>query len=732
MGPLLMGGKAAGLRLLRAAGEPVPDWVEIAPGEPVPELPAVGEGGRWAVRSSADDEDGLATKAGHYLTELDVPTDRVADAVERVRASGATASMTVVVQRMVDADLSGVVFSADPAGVLDLVVVSAGEGPGAVVAGDRPTTTVTTSTADGRAWRHREVGGPDVPDDLVRQLVAAAGRVERAAGHPVDLEWAWADGQLWLLQCRRITTLPAGQTITLDTSNIVENYPGLVLPLTASFVPLTYRLVFTRLAERLADDPALVEEFAPVLAGMAVANTGRLWYRLENWYSVMALMPFADRYTAIWRRSLGVPEGGNRPAVRVTARQRARVVVNLVRSLHRTPRELTDLSRRVRETSAWARPLIARATNLADLRSIFDRLVDDLVSHWDLTLLNDVRAFVLPSGAGTNGGGAVAEVESLRPALAWSDLARSAPDLSWITTREQAAEWLAGSDDFRDRVRAVVDEFGDRGLAELKLESRTPRTDSWLVVQALTAFGQGRVRPPRPRGSGGWLQAKADEAIRLRESSRLDRARVHGLVRDIALRAGVLLAESGAVEAPDDVFWLTIDELFDPPADAAARVASRKHDQHDFAGLPDLRRLTFVGEPFDLHRPVDLHRLVDQGAPRPSGEATLAGELRGSGVSSGSGRGVVRVVHDPADLLDADVDGAVLVTATTDPGWIYVLPRCAAVVAERGSALSHTAIVARELGVPVVVGVTDATRLLAEGSPVEVDGSRGIVRRVES
>src|SRR5262249_52699021 len=104
--------------------------------------------------------------------------------------------------------------------------------------------------------------------------------------------------------------------------------------------------------------------------------------------------------------------------------------------------------------------------------------------------------------------------------------------------------------------------------------------------------------------------------------------------------------------------------------------------------------------------------------------------LRGIGCASGRVTAHALVVHDPRDDLDAG--GRILVTHTTDPGWVFLMVAAAGLVAEKGSALSHTAIIGRELGIPTVVGVEGATRRIAHGQRVEIDGRCGTVRILPS
>jgi pyruvate,water dikinase len=113
---------------------------------------------------------------------------------------------------------------------------------------------------------------------------------------------------------------------------------------------------------------------------------------------------------------------------------------------------------------------------------------------------------------------------------------------------------------------------------------------------------------------------------------------------------------------------------------------------------------------------------------RRVGEVAADGILRGTATSAGTARGEARVVVDPT-REDALRPGEILVARATDPGWTLLLLRAGGIVLERGGILSHGAVVARELGIPAVVGVRDATRRFASGETLLVDGDSGEVRR---
>lgn len=734
-----MGGKAAGLDRLVAAGERVPAYVVLGPDDDLGPAHRIGPG-PFAVRSSAENEDGQrSAQAGRYASFLNVSTAELPDRVRRVRASFGEYPGAVIIQHMVPAEVSGVAFSVHPAGILDQVVVSAGAGPGAVVADGGPSRTWVTSIVDGQCYSHG-----DAPEDLltsarIDEIVAAVRRIHDREGRPVDIEWALAGGVLYLLQARPVTSLRLGQVTTLDNSNLVESYPGLVTPLTASFVARAYAGVFRGLAERITRDPAIVAAFDDVFPAMVAVTNGRLYYRMESWYAVLALMPLARRYIRIWQDSLGISDRSYRPpSVRLGPVQRLRTALGILRELRRTPMELGELADDVAAVRDRFRPALAAARSVADLRSLLEEIEVRLLQRWDVTLLNDVRAFVFPallkllvrddaevhrlvSG--------ITAIESLRPVRALEVLAAEAPaDLADITTADQAAVFLAGDDDYAVRLREFVDEFGDRSLAELKLESPTFRTDSLLLVRTLVATrdspgtrgsGQQSISPKRYRSP--WVRAlarRATSAIAARESSRLDRARVYAMVRGIAHRAGDLLTSGGRIDRPDDIWWLHFEEIWSDRDDLRTLIATRRRDHDGWRSLPAFRRITFAGEPFDTH----VHATVE--APHPRAEPV---DIAGLGVSGGSATGEVVIVDDPHEV--GDVAGRILVTTITDPGWVFLLSRAAGIIAERGSLLSHTAIVARELGIPAVVGIANATAMLRPGELVTVDGDRGEVLR---
>jgi rifampicin phosphotransferase len=267
-----------------------------------------------------------------------------------------------------------------------------------------------------------------------------------------------------------------------------------------------------------------------------------------------------------------------------------------------------------------------------------------------------------------------------------------------------------------------VREYGHRGPHEFELSVPRPAEDldrhlaqlhggpdpHALLARRESARSAAWQRladrwPRRVEGARRGLASWAD-AARQRERIRSESMRVFWVAREFVLRAGVLTGLG------EDAFLLSIDEL-----------------RHALAGSPDAVDLAVRRATYEHYRSLPAPPPLVRGAAAAS--ARPAGRVRGTGASAGVVTGRVRVLSDVAEG-GALRPGEVLVTAVTNVGWTPLFPRAAAIVTDVGAQLSHAAIVARELGIPAVVGCGDATTALRTGEQVRVDGTLGTVTRL--
>jgi pyruvate,water dikinase len=215
--------------------------------------------------------------------------------------------------------------------------------------------------------------------------------------------------------------------------------------------------------------------------------------------------------------------------------------------------------------------------------------------------------------------------------------------------------------------------------------------------------------------------------VRDRENLRLERTRVFGRVRRIFVEIGRRFCALRLLETSRDIFYLEVGEILGF-IEGTATCA-------DLKGLVALRKAEYASYAESKTPPdrFETRGMVHHGnllSANGSGREALDGnERKGIGCCPGIARGPVRVITDPRNASLSN--GEILVSERTDPGWVMLFPFASGLLVERGSLLSHSAIVSREMGIPSIVSIPGVTRWLSDGDWVELDGSTGIVRRVE-
>lgn len=880
--PSRSGGKGAALARLGAAF-PVPAFFVLPPeafheGGMVPEalsdlllaLPDLGAG-PFAVRSSGREEDGAgAAHAGQFLTELNVEAGQVASAAHRVWLSGFSETLSayrqvhglsaapqppaVIVQTMVVARAAGVAFSADPvSGERGVCVISAVRGlADRLVSGEVDGDSYRVG-ADGRTIDSLLADGEEILDETERALVARLARqAEQHFGSPQDIEWAFDDGGLKLLQSRPITTLgemrqtadratpphdgegkpldhsqPTNDLTIWDNSNIVESYPGVVSVLTFSFARYVYSHVYQAFARLMGVEAGVVAERRSVFENMLGRVDGRVYYNLLNWYRALALFPGFKANRAFMEGMMGVSEPlpqalAEAIAPPVTdaaelARDRVRLLrvgAGLVAHEIRLKRTIRDFYIRLNRALAKSDADI-RGMSLTGLAAEYRELEQQLLAKWDAPLVNDflcMIAFGVTQKAMAKWGGeqgtaflasiliGQGDIISAEPARRIRDMGRLAAGRAGLAERltKGDASAIGQIPELKQAFDAYIAKFGDRCTQELKLESVPLDEDPAQLIMAIGAAatraaqartvlpgddqaaakaspspssggagegdgsagvfspsdvrGRGNTpRPPSPpheeeaRARGGvaalagivrspmkrtlarWLLAWTKARVRDRENLRFERTRLFGRVRRIFLAMGDRFAAAGVLNDRRDIFHLTVEELLGAVEGAGVTT--------DIKALAALRKAEHEAA---LSRPDPPERIAMRGAhvlgAVAAGPAPTIGD-EATEIRSGLAccRGVVtarvRVIGDPR--TEALEPGEILVARHTDPGWIAVFANAAGVIAERGSLLSHSAIVAREMGVPCVVALKDVTGWLRTGDLVRLDGGGGTVERLE-
>lgn len=765
------GGKARGLARLIAAGLPVPPGfvvVDAGAGSPPDLARALAElgPGPVAVRSSAVGEDGEeASFAGQLETVLGVEGDvAVLEAIGRCVASaragrvqvygrglGASAgeAVAVVVQRMVDARAAGVLFTVDPVdGSRVGMVLEAVPGLGEALVSGHSTPTRVRLGRDGAVLERLGPEGEalELPWGA---LARGASRAEAALGGPLDLEWAVdGAGVLWWLQARPITALGGPSIDELDSPleasayytrhNVGEILPGAITPLTASVI-----------AEQIGDGMAdTYRRVGAVARGedaqfTAVAS-GHLFLNLSTMYRIAARVAGTHKWDIDLALAGSILETrGHTPDAPWWTR-----LANGLRMFAMVlgaPAELPKLEARV--AAAVASPNAGGLDGLwHQAEGLLGSLQEISAGHLRVSMYSGLLSGLTTSlvagrrevpraehhaalSALLGGIGGVESAEVLADVRRVADAARVHPEGAALgaASVQEAWTWMSSAGGgVGEAFAALLARHGHRGIREGELREPDWAEDPRPLVMSVQAAMNAPA--PAPRASAGrlpwrlrWRLApflpRAREAIRLRERAKSALVRCLRRLAGLYRAVGDALVEEGRLPERDLVFFLTraeVGRLVAAPDPSLGRRAER-------------RRRVYA------HQSLLAFPLVCQGPPRPMEPPPVEGGrlcLKGTPVCQGVVEGPARVATTVADAA-ALRPGEVLIVAFTDVGWTPFFSVAAGLATEVGGLLSHGAVVAREHGLPAVVGLTGATRCFVTGQRVRLDGVRGELTGLE-
>lgn len=723
--------------------------------------------GPVAVRSSATAEDlpdaAFAGQQDSFLGIIDEPgllqavrrcwgslwSDRAIAYREKHGFAHASVKLAVVVQRLVPAEAAGVMFTANPiTGARDETVIDASTGLGEAIVGGLVTPDHIILRRGRLGWRivERQQGrhevairalpgggteqiaggtsGPVLPDAVLRRLARMGAAIQAHFGRPQDVEWAWADETIYVLQSRPITALPAepprrgrfamprgGPTEYLQ----IRPYP---LDMT-SWLPTVSRAlqqmlpvgnlfpaidtlwvvedgVVTRLGEmpEIRPTPALL--LVPLrMISLAWQHDPARWREDPALAETLARLQALDRldpHAMSWRSLLAVAHDAMQiPSLAVQLRRRyfprtllalgaLRLLLGLLGETARfgellsgvdnktleTNRELENLAAAIR-----ADPSLADRFQSADPAALWDALALDPAGR---RFLESVDRFLMNYGH-----------------------------------RETGSPLLISLPTWRDQPEIVLGILKGLALAPPPRRDAAPAWES--VREQILAHPALQAAPLRSLFVS--LLDNARRFMDLREDTHFLMTAPMTQMRRIFLEMGRRLTEIGVLDVADDVFHLQFDELerlagvWPPPAALATTLRDAVHARAE-------RREALADTP--------LIPLPQPSPPALPGDAMVAGTSGSPGIAEGP----VRIVPGP-DAFGTLQPGDVLVAPYTNPSWTPLFGRAAAVIVDAGSAMSHAAIVAREYGIPAVMGTGDAVQRLEDGQRVTVDGTRGLV-----
>lgn len=758
------GGKGGTLAKLIQAGYPVPDGFVVMPGafeadhlqpstwaQILKNLESMRtQNGKtaFAVRSSALAEDSAyASFAGEFETVLDVHTDEAVRAAiyqvyesrnsERVKAYSQAKGLeqeqeiAVVVQKLVRADISGILFTADPVtgnrfSMSGNYVYGFGE---KLVSGEVEPHTFRLERPKGKYQ-----GSSDLKR-YARELYKLATRLEEDLGCPQDIEWAVEDGKVYILQSRPITTLIDYDPVTGERNSSLsgdyvwmghEVFPDVMTPSTFSIFShfhnfriegmkfmgniggrmyMNFSMAYAMMrAFGQSHEKAI--EYVQLTTGFNLRGVTLPEVPVSRWNVIKSMLPIQldllPKQAKLMKRFDEITSSN--PARCQELRRKIKEVANraeLIELWHEKvfPLFFNILLIQDKSNEVYFNPYLAARKSLIKLMGEEDA---------DALMVN------LVGGSG--------ELTSLRPLLGLSKVASG--EMSREEYDRLAGHRLPQEDELAAPRPYEDPNWIDQRVAEYRQD---PVDYEAMLAERAREFERvwNKFSTEYPKEADR-VKKKLDQisaALEKREIIRSELTRSLGLIRDWFLRAGQL-AYLG-----ENVFFLDDHEVLDVLAgdeSAVQYIPNRRETYQKQLALP--RSPLVISGRFDPYTwvkdPQRRSDIFDSHAPVPQEET--GDTLKGHPGSAGRTEGLVRVLHS-IDEGEQFLPGEILVASSTNVGWTPLFPKAAAVITDVGAPLSHAAIVARELGIPAVVGTGNATMHLKTGDKVMVDGGQGII-----
>ena len=794
-------------------------------------LDTFGSGYYISVRSSAMSEDSAsASFAGQHSTFLYTTSDSLVMNVKKSLASAwgfgvlsyrlhhgldiRGIQYAMVLQKMVFATRAGIAFSMNSQGNMADAVINCGYGMGEGIVMDkvavdcyhvnralRRTTRSLVRKEQAMEFSpslgihlaavpYEKQNVAALTDEEIFEVFDVAIQAEKLLAKPADIEFVWGeDGLLYLLQMRPITTIHREDLVVLDNTNIVESYPNITLPLSYSFASMAYTNLFRRSAKAFWISSEKFDANHEVFDHLIEHFYGRVYYRLDNWYRMMALVYNSKRSMQAWETAVGLPDSAS-DSYKFPLSGKIKTGLSVLWMVINYKKGSRRFFAHFASSYHQFKQYQQHQNSPKDIWNHLEQSIERTFEQYHLTIVNDYLAFKafgwlqdairdakisdnpeLANELVVGQGG----VESELAVMAFLNIKAQVlenPTLMSIFTQEdsevlhqiKAPEFLKFYQDWHN----YLERFGDRTLAELKLEVKSPRRNPEMLVQLVKSQLDTNMTAENFKERQGKIFENAQALVKAklkwwmpktwwfnltlglsryglanRENMRFCRTRVYSASKDIFLAMADLMVLAGVLDVAEDVFYLTMDEVkeFAFPAlanpvkdDADEGAKSNRIEKKSYREIVAERKDTY-----EKYRSLRLpDRIIYSKKDKPDlsqylEDVTKEGVnmnevLKGVPVSKGIAEGEALVITEP--VLNADVKGKILISKMTDPGWVFLMSQAIALVTEKGSLLSHTAIVGRELGIPVVVAVQDVTQRIKTGERIRVNGSTGIIERL--
>lgn len=754
------GGKGASLAAMIKAGLPVPEGFVIlttafgsegltdeADTELKMMLSGLSDKYTYAVRSSALGEDGMnASFAGAYETVLDVKKGDIRSSIDSVFTSADAARVSiyaherkaecggiaVVVQRFVKPGFAGVLFTSD------VITGSAARMTGNYVKGIGEQLVSGNSNAEEFSFdtlKYRYTGSTEL-QPYASRLYKYALKIRRLYSCPQDIEWAVSEGSVYILQARPITTLQGKRTDTYEINdslggeylfsrtNVGEIFMRPVSPATYGILDSICDMIGIPFISNICGQPyANISSLCSMLVSFGLSEK-KAWQIISDIAGELPedtkipIYPF-DKKKFI-KRIISLlfakkPGSQNLPSKKEIAKRLGDIAEELIQELHGIDTNSGLYDFWVNRCDSYMSAGMSAILGSLSIKPLFN------TRKSIIKIAGEELANELCSNCSSEG-----MLESLKPLYVLEDVIAGRITRDEYIRRyghrcanemELSCPYPYEAPDFLDK---VIDEYRRSGVNAHQMKA---------VQEIKFKDAVSRFRQLYPR-KAGWLDKKLksfSKAAYIRENIRSQGVKLFCLMREFLLRAAELNGLG------DDIFMLYFTEtmrLLKGDSTVLDNIPARRKSYEKYLEMPTFPNI-IIGrfEPdkwlADDKRRLDIYRFGESRMP------DMDAEIKGYAGAAGIVEGTACVLGDISEA-DTLVKGEILVTTATNIGWTTIFPKVSAIVTDIGAPLSHAAIVAREFGIPAVVGCRNAVTLIKTGDRIRVDGINGLVYKISS
>ncbi len=609
-------------------------------------------------------------------------------------------------------------------------------------------------------------------------LLSIAKRIEKFYGFPCDVEWAYRDGEFYIVQSRPITTPIKGKSVYWSNTNVNENYPGPITPFLYSLARLSYYHYFKNLSKLFCVSQDQIRRLEAAYSNVIGIHGARMYYNMSSIHEILSTLPFGNILIKSFDNFVGYTDGYKASSSKVSLIQK----VNFVKEFINKKRELEKNVQAFEQMADAFMVNVDNAVSHEEIKKCYFEFIEIRMHSWYKASLADFYAmayhgifgkfcefYFKSSGAGIQNKliQAIPGIISSKPVFAMHEILQiiRADNYTYSTFRsnEPSIFWtLLQTDPRLSKLNIAVNSYlrnwgfrcsGELMLTEMnyieKPESfiallqqyeKLPQIDPKQLIEEkyqetifnIKAFKK-QIRIHNRFNIAkivihnillNYLIRSTQLSIASRERARYKQASLYFGLKKILNKIEKNFIQKGYIENKGDIFFLTKTEI------------AEHLEASSIFGQPmqfeiDHRKKVFQEKckqkfPDDFHTEDGNYCHVDNVEVRNS-ETNSSSDLKGLCACGGKITGTVKVLNTVLEAGKLN-HGDILVTRQTDPGWVVVFPLISGLIVERGGMLSHGAIVSREFGIPAIVGVASATELLKDGDCIFLNADTGEIR----